>query len=553
MGHKLKKGLSIMLVTALCFMLLVGCGSSGQGSKDSTNDPDQPTSGKGTEGTANEQGEALEEITITFFDKNTGEAFDDPVAQEIMKKTGVKVEIQQPTGDPTEKLGLMLASGDLPDVVLMDRTGDTVNKYIAAKALIPLNDLIDEYGPDIKAMYGDVLNKSRHSDGLNYYLNNWYGPDDEPVWGMLMRMDILKELVGEEKATSGDPFSTEEFIGLLKQFKEQYPQLEGRDSIPFTLNGEALNGHSVGVFTSMWGIETYYINDGKVQLPIRDPNYYEALKYMNRLHREGLIDRDWAVSKTELWKQKLAGGYTFATTGAYWDPGDANTALKEANNGDVDSQFYGFKVLPEGVPEDGTTLGARSSLGWDAIGITKNNKHPERTMQFINYLASEEGQYLLLWGPEGEHYTIEDGKRVPKPEILQAFKDDFGETSKETGIRKWTWFIKNGPGSDGTPYMMTSLNTDEVGAFARLSLRDTYYDTADLSGLEPDGSTAEAIVKQKIDDIKNLAIPKIIIAESESEFEELFNAMLTDIEKAGEEQLMNVIQEKYDARQELWK
>lgn len=543
-----------MMAIALCITLFTGCSSGGQDAGGSADGGDHVTSGDNTETPVKDADDSSEEITITFFDKNTGEDFDDPVAHEIMKRTGVKVEIQQPTGDPTEKLSLMLASGDLPDVVLMDRTGDILNKYIAAKALIPLNDLIDEYGPDIKAMYGDVLNKSRHSDGLNYYLNNWYGPDDEPVWGILMRMDILKELVGEERAASGDPFSTEEFIGLLKQFKNEYPQLEGRDSIPFTLNGQALNGHSVGTFTAMWGIETYYIEDGKIQLPIRDPKYYEALKYMNRLHREGLLDRDWAVSKDELWRQKLAGGYTFATTGAYWDPGDANTALREANDGNVDAQFYAFKVLPEGIPEDGTTLGQRSSLGWDAIGITKNNKHPERTMQFFNFLASEEGQYLLLWGLEGEHYTRnEDGKREPKPEILQAFKDDFSQTSKETGIRKWTWFVKNGSGSDGTPYMMTSLIMDEVTAFARKSLKDTYYDTADLSGLEPDGSTPEAIIKQKIDDIRTLALPKIIMAESDSEFDELFNTMLSDIEKAGEEQLINVIQEKYDARQELWK
>lgn len=41
-----------------------------------------------------------EEITLTFFDKNTGAGFSDPVAEEITKKTGIKVEIQQPTGNP---------------------------------------------------------------------------------------------------------------------------------------------------------------------------------------------------------------------------------------------------------------------------------------------------------------------------------------------------------------------------------------------------------------------------------------------------------------------
>ena len=60
------------------------------------------------------------------------------------------IEIQQPTGNPDEKLNLMLVSGDLPDIALIDRREATLNKYIAGGALIPLNDLIDKYAPNIK-------------------------------------------------------------------------------------------------------------------------------------------------------------------------------------------------------------------------------------------------------------------------------------------------------------------------------------------------------------------------------------------------------------------
>ena len=40
-------------------------------------------------------------------------------------------------------------------------------------------------------MYGDVLTKSRYSDGKNYYLNNWYGVDPDASAGVLMRRDLL--------------------------------------------------------------------------------------------------------------------------------------------------------------------------------------------------------------------------------------------------------------------------------------------------------------------------------------------------------------------------
>ena len=109
----------------------------------------------------------------------------------------------------------MLASGDLPDIVLMDRRSDIVNKYIAAGALVPLNDLIEQYGPDIKEMYGDILNKSRYEDGKNYYLNNWYGLDPDPDRAICIRMDVLDELGYGERAKEGDYFTQEEFRDIL--------------------------------------------------------------------------------------------------------------------------------------------------------------------------------------------------------------------------------------------------------------------------------------------------------------------------------------------------
>ena len=40
-------------------------------------------------------------VTLTFFDKNSGtRTFDDPVAMELMERTGVTIELVAPTGDP---------------------------------------------------------------------------------------------------------------------------------------------------------------------------------------------------------------------------------------------------------------------------------------------------------------------------------------------------------------------------------------------------------------------------------------------------------------------
>ncbi|MDQ0720173.1 putative aldouronate transport system substrate-binding protein [Paenibacillus sp. W4I10] len=529
---KTKKWITMGMTAALVVGLLAGC---------SSNDGENKTAGKD-----GEQGP----ITLTWFDGNTkGEPFTDAVAQEITKKTGIEISIQQPTGNPTEKLSLMLASGDYPDVVVMSRGDASLDKYISSGAFIPLDELIEKYGSDLKEMYGDTLTKTRNTDGKNYYLANWYGLDSDPVFGMLMRQSLLEEFL-PDKADGSQPLTTDEFEALLKNFKEKYNTIDGKESIPMTMNGENM-GANLGTFKGMWGLKTYYDNNGRLQYDVKDPKYREMLLYMNRLYREGLIEKEFAISKTQTWIQKLTTGAVFATPGAYWDPGNGNAALKK--DGGEKNQLFAYKVVAPGVDPAQTTFGPRSSLGWDAIAITKNNKHPEETIKLFNYLASDEGQHLLLWGREGEQYTMVDGKRQPKPEFLQSFKDNWDDTVKKSGVRKWLWFIKNGLDPNGQPYdMAVKFQRSEVDELAIKSLGDSVWDTAQYDNLNPDGGTPQALTAQKVKDIMDQSITRAIIAPSEAEANSVFDKMLEDMKKAGDEKVEDIINEKYAQRMELW-
>ncbi|WP_019635824.1 ABC transporter substrate-binding protein [Paenibacillus fonticola] len=507
---------------------------------------------------ANSNGAAVDSnapITLTWFDKNTGDAFNNPVAQVITEKTGVTIEVQQPTGNPVEKLNLMLASNDLPDVVMLDRGSDIMNKYIASGAVIPLNDLIEEYGPNIKAMYGDTLKQTRSDDGNNYYFANWYGLEKYPVFGFMMRMDLMKELGVGDKVNNGEPFTAEEFEDLLVKFKEKYPTIDGKESIPLTLNGENI-GSVTGTFKGMFGMMPYYEVDGELKKDIRDPRYLEMVKFLNSLYRKGLLDKEWATLKTKQFEQKLATGHVFATAEALWNVGNPNVVLKsEAQDPALEEerQFYQYKVLAPGVQADQTTYGPKSSLGWDGVAITRSNKDPVRTIKLLDFLASEEGQYLLMWGVEGEHWDIKDGKHVPREEVIEAFKKNWDEAARTTGIRKWTWMIKNGPGSDGTPYdLIGRYQQDPVTDLAIKNLADTSFDTSPYDNLAPDGGTPEAIMETKVNDTINKYFLKLALAPSEDQVTELYDQMMKEVEAAGLSTVEKIYTENYKKRQELW-
>ena len=483
------------------------------------------------------------DITLTFFDKNTGNGFTDPVAQKIIEETGVNLEIQQPTGDPEEKLNLMLASGDLPDIVLMDRRSDIVKRYIAAGGLIPLNELIDEFGPNITEMYGDVLNKSRYpDDGLNYYLNNWYGVDPDPDRGINIRMDLLQELGYGDKAMAGEYFSQEEFIQILKEFKEKYP-----DEIPFTLSGESMES-VYSTFRGMYGMKFYYEDGDQIKLHVRDPRYLEMMKFISGLYRDGLIDKEWAVNNSKTLEQKLINGTIMATAGV----GDANKVFKNEEGPESEKQYYMFKVVAEGTDPDETTFSPRSSLGWDAIGITATNEYPEETMKFMDYLAKEEGQYMLLWGLEGEQWEMVDGKHKPIDGVLESFQKDWDNYSKDTGARKWLWFVKNGYGTDGTPYdMAVRYELDKVGTHARISMKNSVWDTAVYDDLGPTGGTPQAVQEQVLKDVMDAGFTKMAFAESEEEVETLYNAMIAELDSNNAADIEKIFTENYEASLKL--
>lgn len=556
----MKKRAAFFMAMAMTVSMLAGCGSddgsdsitTASGSGSEADASQSVSSAQGEEGAAGggEGSGSDDMVTVTFFDKNSGsKLFDDRVAQEIMKRTGVKVEIQNPTGDPSEKLSLLLAGRDYPDIVLMDRGSDLVSKYIDAGALIALDDYMDKL-PNVKEMYGDVLNKTRYKDGKNYYLSNWYGYDPDPVAGFIMKYTYMVDIVGQERADSAEPFTQEEMFDILKQFKEKYPEIDGKETFGMTMNGDAKNYFNT--LKGMYGMKTYYKDaEGILHWDVYDPNYIKMLHFVNDLYTAGLLDTEWVVNNNTLCTQKLSAGNIMGCFNAYWDPGDANTAIKASEEGEK-GQYVAYKVLGDGIAADQTTSGGRSSLGWDAIAITNNCQNIDAALKLIDFCASQEGQDLMLWGIEGEDWTKEGDNYIPNADVVARLKNEGNDAVEELGICRWTWFVKNEGHSDGTPNRIANTEKDWATQMAWQNLTDTYWDTAEFDALEPSGSTPEGLKYQKIKDIFDQAFPQMVNAASSEEVDSLYQKMLQDMEAAGLADVEKVINENYQTRMELW-
>ncbi|MDO4491370.1 MAG: extracellular solute-binding protein [Lachnospiraceae bacterium] len=496
--------------------------------------------------------ESKEEVpVIRIFDKNMDqEVFDDRVAMKIMKKTGVKIEVMNATSKSGAVLEMMLNRGTYPDIVLMEQ-GEMVNRYIEEGAFLPLDDLIRQQGENITEMYGDVLERSRYQDGKLYWLANWYGKDTNASAAVMIRKDYLIDLVGRERAESKDPFTLSEYTALLQAFKEKYGKNGANYAIPLDLNSDT--GNYAMTLMGIFGMKTYEKDQqGNLHYLPATERYREALLYLNQLYSEDLLCKEWVIDKNAKWQRDLSRGRVFSTWASYWDLSTVNRVLK--NTRGEDSQFFSYKVVADDLEETETTYNGRNSLGWDAIGITRNCSDPEAAMRVLNYLSSEEGQYLMLWGLEGESWDRVKDTHTPRQSFLEKWSVNSYYMQRTMGVRRWTWCVKNGVGSDGTPYDLTTLySPPDTLAFANERILESdYWDTAEYSGLEPAEKTELSLKWKEIEDLFDKNMGEIICASDGDRAKQLYDRMVSDMKLIGLEECEAYISEKYRERCAAW-
>lgn len=120
------------------------------------------------EKTTTKDGKEVLNITAFIGTPNQAPAKDNRIYKKIQDELGVNLEMEFLVGDLQQKLGVMIAGGDFPDLI----TADT--KLVSAGAVIPLEDLIEEHAPNLKKHFGKDWNRMKDSsDGHIYWLPNY--------------------------------------------------------------------------------------------------------------------------------------------------------------------------------------------------------------------------------------------------------------------------------------------------------------------------------------------------------------------------------------------
>lgn len=315
----------------------------------------------------------------------------------------------------TEARNLAIVTGDLPDVFYSAEFSNTdIYRYGQQNVFIALNDLIDQYAPNLKAImqkYPEVEKAMTFPDGSIYSMPYIFDHDFVSVRTGAMPW-VNKEILEKTGLTS--PTTTEEFYHMLTKIKEIAP-----DKIPFSapnMNmivrnlagsfGVARNGFAnIGVELDEDGQMTFYPTTSK---------YKELLRYLNTLYSEGLIDTsiystDWSQFMANRQEDKYAS-YIF------WGVGYAEE--------EEFAKEWTWMTAFEGPQGDRLYVDyAPMVTGLGNYLITSDNPYPEVAVQWLDYFYSKEGARLLYLGEEGVHYEIVNGQARYYPEVSEKAVD----------------------------------------------------------------------------------------------------------------------------------
>ncbi len=431
---KKKKLLSILLVGAMTMGLLAGCGGD---NSDTTTESSVAGTTAGGSNAAVTPDAALEPITFTFYnaDGTEEDPWTDPVALAITEATGVTLETSYPVDGNDEMVPMMIASGEYPDIIFAKGDGASL---IEAGALIDLTDLIDQYGPNIKKLYGDNYNRLKYSE------------EDPSIY------QLCQAGVGQVPyTTSGTaqlqyavlaannyeiPNTLAEYEQQIKDYMAANPTIDGLDTIGISIS--CTDWHWYITLANPAGFIANASPDNG-QWIIEDDNNYRAtykhaadgqkeyFQWLNRMYAEGILDPDFATQTHDDYIAKIASGRVLGILDANWDYADAERVLEA--DGKYDRTYAG---LPVTMSEDQTCavlMDQGLSVGW-GIGITTSCEDPVRAIQFIDWMCSDEAQVLTHWGIEGVNYLVdENGHRYRTEEEIERSNTDT-EYKSETGV-----------------------------------------------------------------------------------------------------------------------
>lgn len=505
-------------------------------------------------------------ITITYYTEDGTQPPEDNKIYKLMEEElGVKFEFEFGAGNSEDRIGVMVASGDYPDIICSN------DKIIDAGGAVDLSEKIKNY-PNIMKLIGDNINKLQFRDtGKIYALWDNGTIVGEPQvtensgTGFFIQKAVLEEFGYPEIRT------LDQYFDLIKQYVEKYPEINGMPTIGYTILADGWR--NFGLVNPPYFLAGYP-NDGSCAVDQETLTAYDLstdeiskkfYQKINEINAEGLLDPESCVMNYDQYISKLSAGNVLGFSDQAWHCADANKALQ--NQEMYDRTYVSLPLLYDENDTDWYMDRQTIVNGWM---ITTSCEDPDRFLQFVDDLCTEKWQKIMNWGIEGEDYMVDENGRFYRTDEQRRNAKDSAWQLQNTAYTVWRHMPKwEGQYSDGNAW---SPDVQPEEYFAGLSDYDkqfleqygyqtyseffspapenpTYYPAWNIS-IE-DGTDAK-VASTKCGDTKAIWLPQLIKCSPE-EFEGMWEQYVSEYESCNPDEVVKVLQETINWRMENWK
>jgi putative aldouronate transport system substrate-binding protein len=516
-----------MLIATLLLLSIFGCASK-----------DNSTQLAASTGDAKKEGPSwtwdTSPVELTWFvNENwyTRAAWDvvkNPLDKAITEKTGVKIKFSSSVGSTgDDKLNVMLASGELPDLVTQSRYVPAFNVLQTSGKFAPLMELIDKYAPTFKKdISNSMVSWYTQPDGKWYSYMNYFFPMEKMKNFKLStnvfsaaRKDILDSL-----GLKPDDFTTQEkAFNAFKKVKDSGIMQKGKALIPW------LDWYQYDGYFYFPGIPAEDSSGNLIDIR-RHPQYLDCAKWLNKCYNAGLLCNDaFTASGVSQLQEIFASGRVFFISGNVAEVGAAMQTLYKKDH--IQYVPVGPIKINDQMPKP--WVWSIGSAGWQGVFISNNSTHKDRAIRLLEFMASKEGNMLCNYGIEGVTYTLGSNGRVEwTKEYLDALAKG-GEMDKKFGTTGQLTHCTDPILMKNTEPLPVLPEQKAYQAIPDYWSNYTYNEMA-FSNTDPPATTKEGAILPKLNQAFNE--PKLIIAKP-GDVEKLYKEMLDKQDKLGYQQV----------------
>lgn len=503
-SHKI--GLAALSGLLIALTACSSGGNSGSSPSASPSGSSAASSSASASAGASASAPALDPVKLVwYFPLNSAQSDLNTVQDAVNKITQAKINAtieMKPIdfGEYDQRMNTIAASGESFDIAwtsnwTFDYVGN-VNKDLFA----PLDDLLDQYGSELKASLPDFMWEQVKVNGKIYGVPNYQSVTGRE--GYIVPQEAIDKY-GLDLSTVK---KFEDIEPLLAKIKAADPKVS-----PIAMDRNGMFGY----FVNAQGMDTlpitsnppigFHNDDGTLKLfnVYASPEFKHYLEVVRSWYQKGYINKDAPTIKSV--DDLTKAGRALITYSNGLNPG----AEVSVSNSRYNSKPVVFAPLTDFLVSSNPGIATVNAIG-------KNSKNPERAMMFLNLLNTDKELFnTVAYGVEGKHYekigdnTIrikQDGGYAPNSSWV--FGDTFNGYLLE-GQAPDTFEVQKSTNESAKPTLIVGFKFDPAPVTTEIanvqSVLDEYLPGLSTGAIDPDKK-----LQDFLDRLQQAGIDKIL-------------------------------------------